>query len=132
MLNKNTIDNKQKILLIVSALGLLPIALSYGLIPNKTLPFLFNISMDNLNTIHIMRAVMGLYLAQICFWFIGAVFSRYRLAAMYGLAVFMLGLAFGRLISIIFDGIPNWLLSVYLFLELFIGLLAILLIKKAS
>jgi hypothetical protein len=35
--------------------------------------------------------------------------------------IFMLGLAAGRLLSLLLDGRPHWLLSVYLVLELGFG-----------
>ena len=120
----------QKILLLFCAIGLIPIALSYGLIPEKTLTPLFGISVDNVNLIHIMRAIMGLYFGQIVFWFMGAFNPSLRKHAMYVLVVFMLGLAFGRLLSIILDGMPHWLLLVYLVLELTFGLTGLFLLKR--
>jgi hypothetical protein len=44
----------------------------------------------------------------------------------------MLGLAAGRILSLVVDGIPHWLLVVYLVLELVFGVLGILLIKKSD
>jgi hypothetical protein len=44
----------------------------------------------------------------------------------------MLGLAAGRILSLVVDGIPHWLLVVYLVLELVFGVLGILLIKKSE
>ena len=122
---------RQKFLL-VAAIGLLPIALSYGLIPQKSLSFLFDISVSDPNGIHIFRAVMGLYLALIMFWLIGVFIVQIRQAALYSLIVFMFGLAAGRILSLIIDGMPHWLLVVYLVLELGFGVLGILFIKKSD
>ena len=122
---------RQKFLL-VAAIGLLPIALSYGLMPQKSLSFLFDISVSDPNGIHIFRAVMGLYLALIMFWLIGVFIVKIRQAALYSLIVFMFGLAAGRILSLIIDGMPHWLLVVYLVLELGFGVLGILLIKKSD
>jgi hypothetical protein len=44
----------------------------------------------------------------------------------------MFGLAGGRILSLILDGMPHWLLAVYLVLELVFGVLGILLIKKSD
>ena len=107
--------NIRQMFLLVVAIGLLPIALSYGLIPQKSLSYLFDITVSDPNSIHIFRAVMGLYLALIIFWLIGA-----------------FGLAAGRILSLIIDGMPHWLLAVYLVLELVFGVLGILLIKKSD
>jgi predicted membrane protein len=122
---------RQKFLL-VAAIGLLPIALSYGLMPQKSLSYLFDISVSDPNGIHIFRAVMGLYLALIMFWLIGAFMVQIRQAALYSLIVFMFGLAAGRILSLFIDGVPHWLLVVYLVLELGFGVLGILLIKKSD
>jgi len=124
--------NIRQIFLIVVAIGLLPIALSYGLIPQKSLSYLFDITVSDPNSIHIFRAVMGLYLALIIFWLIGAFKVQVRQAALYSLIVFMFGLAAGRILSLIIDGMPHWLQAVYLVLELVFGVLGILLIKKSD
>lgn len=122
--------NIQKVLLIFCAIGLVPIALSYGLVPEKTLTPLFGIEVDQINLKHIMRAVMGLYFGQIVFWFMGAFDPKLRRAAIYALIVFMLGLAIGRISSILLDGIPNLILIVYLGLELTFGIIGIAILKK--
>ncbi|MDD1829646.1 DUF4345 domain-containing protein, partial [Photobacterium sp. ZSDE20] len=43
--------------------------------------------------------------------------------------IFMLGLAAGRLTSIIFDGMPHWLLFIYLLLEIGFGVVALKMIN---
>ena len=130
MENLNTIK-LQKALLLIVAIGLIPIALSYGLMPGKSLSFLFGIDVSNVNLENILRAVMGLYLALIVFWFIGVFRVKFREAALYSMIVFMFGLAFGRLISLLIDGLPHWLIIVYLLLELSFGTLGMILIRKA-
>jgi len=124
--------NVRQVFLIITAIGLFPIALSYGLVPQKSLKYLFDISVSDTNTIHIFRAVMCLYLALISFWIIGVLKVQFRQAALYSLIVFMLGLAAGRILSIIIDGIPHWILNVYLILEISFGTLGILLVKKSE
>lgn len=124
--------NIRQLFLAVAALGLLPIALSYGLVPQKSISYLFGITVSDTNSIHIFRAVMGLYLALITFWLIGAFNVLLRQAALYSLIVFMFGLAAGRILSLILDGMPHWLLTLYLVLELVFGFLGILLVKKTD
>jgi hypothetical protein len=46
------------------------------------------------------------------------------------MVVFMLGLAGGRILSLIVDGVPHWLLLLYLALELLFGILGLLLIRS--
>jgi len=59
--------NRQQGFLLFTAVGLTPIALSYGAAPSSSLPYLFGIEVDTVNLTHILRAVMGLYLALVCF-----------------------------------------------------------------
>ena len=124
--------NIRQIFLLVTAIGLMPVALSYGLLPARSLGFLFDVSVSNVNGTHIFRAIMGLYLALIAFWIIGALKVEVRQAALYSLVVFMLGLAAGRTLSLAVDGMPHWLLVVYLGLELVIGTLGVQLLKKSD
>ncbi|MDD1827655.1 DUF4345 family protein, partial [Photobacterium sp. ZSDE20] len=73
----------QGVFLLVAACGLTPIALSYGLSPEVSLNFLFNIDATPINATHIFRAVMGLYFAMVLFWVLGAFYAKYRLHALY-------------------------------------------------
>lgn len=58
-------------------------------------------------------------------WFCGAIFERFTGAALVSNAVFMLGLAAGRLVSFLIDGLPHALLVLYFVLEIVLGLLAV-------
>ena len=75
---------------------------------------------------------MGLYLCLVIFWVTGAFKIKYQLHALYSLVVFMFGLALGRVISLIVDGLPHWLLVIYLILELGFGFVGLMMIKKAE
>ncbi len=119
-----------RIFLIVAAVGLLPIALSYGANPASVLSYLYGFSVENLNLVHIFRAVMGLYLALIVFWLAGAMVSELRVPALWSLVVFMLGLAAGRVLSLIVDGVPHWLLVVFLLLELAFGVVGLMILRS--
>ncbi|WP_061035928.1 MULTISPECIES: DUF4345 domain-containing protein [Vibrio] len=120
----------QSIFLLLAAAGLTPIALSYGFSPVDSLSFLFGIDASSVNVSHIFRAVMGLYLALAMFWVMGAMSTKYRLPALYSLVIFMWGLAMGRLLSLLVDGMPHWLLVVYLFLEFGFGLVGLKMTRK--
>lgn len=122
--------NNRQIFLSLAAIGLFPIALSYGLIPQKSLEFLFDIPVTEPNGVHIFRGVMGLYLALALFWLIGAFKDHLRQAALYSLVVFMFGLAAGRALSLILDGMPHWLLVAYLAIELGFGTIGLILLRK--
>lgn len=110
-----------EMLLLISSIGLLPIALCYGLCPKVTVKKLYNIEIRSRNYANIFRAIMGLYLASIFYWmlaFWGFVDTK---AALGSLTVFMLGLAFGRTVSWCVDGKANMLLVIQLVLEVFFG-----------
>ena len=79
-----------------------------------------------------MRAVMGLYFGMVVIWVWGAFDKRLTTAALVSCAVFMLGLATGRILSFILDGLPHWLLVVYAVLEVLLGLIAIILYRERA
>jgi len=118
-------STKTRAFLIFCAVGLVPIALGYGARPSLTLDALFGITVDTTNLTHIMRAVMGLYLGMVVFWLMGAFRQSMARPALAACAVFMLGLAAGRLLSFLLDGMPHWLLIVYAVLEVVLGLIAL-------
>ena len=124
--------NLNKAFLLFAALGLTPIALSYGAVPDASLRWLFDIDASSVNASHIFRAVMGLYLALVLFWIIAAFRAPLQVPALWSLMVFMLGLAAGRLLSLVLDGFPHPLLLVYLLLEVTMGVLALLLLRRAA
>jgi hypothetical protein len=122
--------NKESMFLLVTAIGLTPVALAYGLFPAVTVPMLYGVEIDTISIAHIFRAVMGLYLAMIVFWIVGSRRESLRFSALCSLVVFMGGLALGRLFSIFLDGFPEPLLLVYLPLELGLALVGLQLARN--
>lgn len=122
--------NGKSICLLAAAIGLVPIALSYGAQPEVVLPLLLGLEVTELAQVHILRAVMGLYLALVVFWLLGVRDSRYTAAALMSLVVFMLGLAAGRLLSLVVDGYPGPVLTLYLGLEIGFGLVGLWLLRQ--
>lgn len=114
-----------RFILAFAATGLIPIALTYGISPVTVLKYLYGFDVVGVNEPNIFRAVMGLYFGQIIFWYIGFAKDDLRRPALYMMATFMLGLASGRVLSLIIDGVSNWLLLLYLFLEVLLGILAV-------
>jgi len=105
--------------LILSVILIIPIALVYGLYPEKILPRLFDFTITGTDLSNIFRAIMGLYLAMAIFWIIGIVRPKSWKAATIANIIFMGGLASGRLISLLMDGMP----SIYFLLGLVVELL---------
>jgi len=120
---------KTRVFLIFCAIGLVPIALGYGAKPSVSMDLLFSITVDTTNLTHIMRAVMGLYFGMVVLWLWGAFKKSMEGPALIACAVFMLGLAAGRIMSFILDGMPHWLLVVYAALEVVLGLTALALCR---
>ena len=124
-----TEDVKNRAFLIFCAVGLVPIALGYGASPSVSMDFLFDIKVDTTNLAHILRAVMGLYFGMVGLWLWGAFDKSMEAPALVGCAVFMLGLAAGRILSFILDGMSHWLLFVYAVLEIVLGVVAVMLFR---
>ena len=120
----------RQIFLLTAAIGLTPIAISYGAAPQASLQYLLDLSISEVNEKHIFRAIMGLYLALVVFWILGVFRQSLQTPALYSLVVFMLGLAAGRVLSLIVDGMPHLLLLVYLLLELAFGTVGVLLLRQ--
>jgi len=108
---------------------LAPVALSYGVVTAVSLDVLFGITLDSTNLSNIMRAIMGLYFGMIVLWLWGAFSLPMAGPALVSCAVFMLGLAAGRALSFVLDGMPHWLLVVYFMVELVLGAIAVVLYR---
>ena len=108
---------RESLCLLLIAPGVLAVSLSYGLYPEITLRYLYNIEVNSTNLANIFRAIMGLYIALCVFWVIGARYEKLRLPALWSLAIFMTGIASGRTLSLILDGMPSPLFIFYLIVE---------------
>jgi hypothetical protein len=84
---------------------LLPIALSYGIDPYRILPLRFQIYFAGGDTVHVLGAIIGLYLATSILWLL-AVFRGGPLmrTALISEIIFMSGLAAGRLLDVLLNG----------------------------
>ena len=116
--------------LLVSTIVLVPIALIYGILPNKILPILFDIKIETIDLMHVFRAIMGLYLGIICLFILGIYKPKYWEIATLINVVFMGGLVFGRLISIVVDGQPSMLFLIGFFVELLLAFWGIINLKN--
>src|SRR6187401_510468 len=99
-----------RVYLLMIAIGLFPIALSYGVDPASTLPKLFGFPVEAPNQTQLFRVYMCLYIG-ICVFSALAAFRRdWQHVAMIWATIFMVSLASGRVLSIILDGMPVSLL----------------------
>ncbi len=116
--------------LLFSAAGLVAVALSYGVAPEALLPKVLDLTVEGTDLTHVFRAVMGLYLGMIVLWVLGAFRANLTRAAVIAEIAFRGGLAGGRVLSIIVDGVPSALLIFYAVLEVAMGLWGVLVLKK--
>jgi hypothetical protein len=117
--------------LLMVAVLLVPIALSYGIAPATVLPKALDISVSGAGQTQIFRALMCLYLAASAFWAIAAFKPVWQRVAVIWAVFFCFSLAIGRVISLVVDGPASLLLDVYLALEIIGGLLGLAVLAYA-
>lgn len=113
--SKNSIS--VKLHLATSAFIVIAVGLLYGLAPSKFMPLVFNFNVESLELKNMLRAIMGLYLGFGTFWIVGIVRPSHWRTATLTNVIFMGGLAFGRIISTVVDGISTQF-TIGLFLEI--------------
>ncbi len=91
--------------LVISSFVIIIMGLLYGINPHKIVPLLFDFNVESVDLNNIFRAIMGLYIGMAIYWIIGIIKpSQWRNATLVNI-IFMGGLAFGRIISFVIDGI---------------------------
>ncbi len=122
-----------RLYLLVVAVGLFPIALSYGINPAGVLPKYMKVSIEGTDLTEIFRAVMCLYLGMVAFCLMAAfVRPSWQHVAVIWTVFFMFSLAAGRLISLAVDGVPSRILIVYLVVELAMGVIGLILLAREA
>ena len=116
--------------LTISAIIITVIALAYGLSPNNILPKLFEFEAGSNDLKQVFRSMMGLYLGMAILWVTGIFKPIYWRTATIPNVIFMVGLAMGRIISLIIDGIPSISFSIGLAIEIALGLWGIIQLKQ--
>ena len=111
--------------LLLSSLIVIPAAFIYGFFTK----FFFNVEMNSINEPTIFKALMGLYLAFASFWLLGIFKTEYWKVATISNILFMAGLGFGRIISLIIDGIPSLIFSVGIIGELVLAVFSVVNLK---
>lgn len=95
---------KTKIHLIISVLIVVPTAFLYGFNPSSV----FDIHLSSIDELNFFKAIMGLYLSFSTLWIIAIFKNKYLRLALVSNMIFMLGLGFGRLLSLAQDGTPTF------------------------
>ena len=116
--------------LLISIFFIVPVALTYGLMPDGFLENIFHFKFETIELSGIFRALMGLYIAMAIFWFVGIIKSKFWMAATMSNVLFMAGLAIGRIISILLDGLPSNIFLAGLIAEILLAVWGIINLKK--
>tara|TARA_B100000809_G_C15128692_1_gene527392 strand:+ start:1361 stop:1750 length:390 start_codon:yes stop_codon:yes gene_type:complete len=119
-------DIINKIHLIISVCIVVPVAFVYGFKPELS----FDMFLETVDEQNFHKAIMGLYLGFSALWILGVFKSSYLKSALISNMIFMLGLAFGRVISIVSDGIPTFGYVFGTVAELFLGIYGLWLLKN--
>ena len=120
---------KAAFLIAVSAIICLT-ALLYGAAPPWFARTYFGMPVLDVNIRHVLRAIMGLYLAFSGFWLFSAFKREMRQLALLTVVIFCAGLAGGRIISFALGGWPAPFLITSAVVELTIALGAAALYRR--
>ena len=112
--------------LTISIVIVMTVAFVYGFKPDLW----FNIKVKTSDEHTVFKAIMGIYIAFSALWIVGIINEKYWQTATISNFLFMLGLAFGRIVSLIFDGIPLKLFLLGTIGELILGFYAFYQFKK--
>ena len=121
-------DFINKIHLIISVCIVVPVAFIYGFQPNLN----FDIHLQTIDEHSQFKAIMGLYLGFSIIWILGTFKEAYLKTAIITNIIFMLGLGFGRLISILMDGTPTFAYVFGTVAELFLGFYGLWVFRSTS
>jgi hypothetical protein len=117
-----------KIHLVISAVIVVPVAIVYGFQPDSQ----FDIYLETIDEHNFFKAIMGLYLGFSVLWILGIFKESFLKMALVSNMIFMLGLGFGRLISLGLDGLPTFGYIFGTFAELFLGFYGLWVLKSYS
>lgn len=118
--------------LIVVAAIICVTGLLYGAAPPWFARTYFGMPALDVDFRHVLRAIMGLYLAFSGFWLFSAFKRELRQTALLTVVIFCAGLAGGRIVSFAWDGWPAPFLITSAVVELAIALGAAVLYRRGA
>ena len=124
---------KESIFLILVAIGLIPLGITYGAHPTFNLlpiSFLDEVEINSIDHANIFSGIMGLYVTMAIFWILGAFNKSLTIPALWSLVIFMTGIGVGRAISMVTDGMPSNPYLLFLLLEVIFALIGLMFIKS--
>ena len=124
--------NKESIFLVLVAIGLIPLGITYGAHPSLNflpISFLDKVEINSVDHANIFSGIMGLYVTMAIFWILGALKKSLTIPALWSLVIFMTGIGAGRAISMITDGMPSNPYLLFLLLEVIFAIIGFMFIK---
>jgi len=124
--------NKESIFLVLVAIGLIPLGITYGAHPSLNflpISFLDKVEINSVDHANIFSGIMGLYITMALFWILGAFNKSLTIPALWSLIIFMTGIGAGRAISLVTDGIPSNPYLLFLFCEVVFASIGLVFIK---
>jgi len=106
-----------KIHLVISVIIVIPVSFIYGFNPSSQ----FDIFLNTVDENNFFKAIMGLYIGFSILWIFGIFKTKFLKSALLSNMIFMLGLGFGRLLSIFIDCTPTFGYTFGTAAELFLG-----------
>tara|TARA_R110002051_G_scaffold34256_3_gene76355 strand:- start:85201 stop:85587 length:387 start_codon:yes stop_codon:yes gene_type:complete len=97
--------NQKNLNLFLSGIIVIIAGLVYGSNPTYIMPELLGFEVVELELKNMLRAVMGIYIGVGLFWVLGSINARLWYGATVCNVLFMGGISFGRIVSILFDGV---------------------------
>ena len=125
---KKLYNLQSSIHLIVSVLIVIPIAFVYGFQADLK----FDIHLNTIDEHNFFKAIMGLYVGFSALWILGIFKTNFWKLATITNVVFMLGLGFGRVLSIFLDGTPTGGFIFGTAVELLLGFYSLWVLKKVN
>ncbi|WP_353777752.1 DUF4345 family protein [Winogradskyella sp. 3972H.M.0a.05] len=127
---KQKLNILENLHLIISTIIVVPVAFAYGINPASILHYYFDFEVKTIDLSNIFRAIMFLYLCIAIIWLFGILKSRFWFTATILNIAFMSGLALGRILSFILDGVPSLPFIIGLFGEMILAVFSIYQLNK--
>ena len=127
--------NKESLFLVLVAISLIPLGITYGAHPAFNLlpiSFLDEVEINSIDHANIFSGIMGLYITMAIFWILGAFNKSLTIPALWSLVIFMTGIGVGRAISMMADGMPSNPYLLFLSLEVIFALIGFIFIKSTK
>lgn len=118
--------------LLIAIAVVVPASLVYGFHPDRFWQQVLGLEIRHKDLLSIFKAIMGLYLAFSAIWILGILKPDFWRTATISQVAFMSGIAFGRGLSLVQDGIPSPVYFMGFFLEALLAFLGIFILVRES